>query len=85
MCVYLHVSVCICMYLYVCVCICMYHKVLVGMYLPRPAVAGRRVWDRRSGLLLRVRRRWMVLAASIVVHLATTTSATGIRVGVISR
>ena len=48
-----------------------------------PAVAGRRVWDRRSGLLLRVGRRWMVLAASIVVHLATTTSATGIRVGVI--
>ena len=81
--VYLHVSVCICMYLYVCMCICMYHKVLVGMYLPRPAVAGRRVWDRRSGLLLRVGRRWMVLAASIVVHLATTTSATGIRVGVI--
>ena len=36
------------------------------MYLPRPAVAGRRVWDRRSGLLLRVGRRWMVLAASIV-------------------
>jgi hypothetical protein len=56
------------------------------MYLRRPAVTGRRVRDclsRLSGLLLRVRRRWMVLTASILVHLATTASATGIRVRVI--
>ncbi len=53
------------------------------MYLRRPAVAGRRVGDSRSGLLLLRRRCWMVLAASIVVYLATTTSATEIRVGVI--
>ncbi len=57
--------------------------VFVGMYLRRPAVAGRRVWYRRSCLLLRVRRRWMVLVASILVYLATAASATGIRVRVI--
>ena len=57
--------------------------VFVGMYLRRPAVAGRHVWNRRSGLLLRVRRCWMVLVASILVHLATAASATGIRVRVI--